>query len=64
LSRLDPSRFTRIHRRAIVALDRVRRIEPLSNGDAVVCLASGVDLRVARRHRDRLRDRLEHLPPL
>jgi LytTr DNA-binding domain len=59
LSRLDPSRFTRIHRRAVVALDRVRSIEPLSNGDALVRLTTGVDLRVTRRHRDQLRDGLE-----
>jgi hypothetical protein len=61
-ARLDPSRFTRIHRRAIVALDRVHSIEPLSNGDAAVRLTTGAELRVTRRHRDGLRDRLENPP--
>jgi two-component system LytT family response regulator len=59
---LDPSRFVRIHRQSIVALDRVRKIEPLSNGDAVIRLSTGVELRVARGHRERLRQRLEHRP--
>jgi two-component system LytT family response regulator len=58
-ARLDPSRFVRIHRQSIVALDKVHKIEPLSNGDAVVRLSTGVELRVTRRHREALRQRLE-----
>jgi hypothetical protein len=56
--RLDPDRFARIHRRTIVALDRVRAVEPLPNGDAVVRLTSGAELRVSRSHRAALRERL------
>jgi hypothetical protein len=56
--RLGPDRFARIHRRTIVALDRVREIEPLPNGDAVVRLTSGAELRVSRSHRAALRERL------
>jgi two-component system LytT family response regulator len=64
-ARLDPSRFVRIHRQSIVALDRVRRVEPLSNGDAVIQLSTGRELRVTRRHREALRQRLvrESLDP-
>jgi len=58
-ARLDPSRFARIHRQSIVALDRVHKVEPLSNGDAVVRLSTGAELRVTRRHREALRRRLE-----
>ena len=58
-ARLDPSRFARIHRQSIVALDRVRKLEPLSNGDAVIHLSTGAQLRVTRRHREALRQRLE-----
>jgi len=58
-ARLDPSRFTRIHRQSIVALDRVRCIEPLANGDAVVRLSTGAELRVTRRYREALRQQLE-----
>jgi two-component system LytT family response regulator len=58
-ARLDPACFVRIHRQAIVALDRVHKIEPLSNGDAAVRLSTGIKLRVTRRHREELRRRLE-----
>lgn len=61
VARLDPERFVRIHRRTIVAIDRVRRLEPLANGDAQVALADGTVLRVSRSHRQNLRDRLEAL---
>ena len=56
--RLDPKRFVRIHRRFIVAADKVRDIEPLSNGDALVRLADGVELRQSRAYRRALRSRL------
>ena len=58
-ARLDPSHFVRIHRQSIVALDSVRKIEPLSNGDAIIHLSTGIKLRVTRRHREELRQRLE-----
>jgi two-component system LytT family response regulator len=58
-ARLDPARFVRIHRRTLVALDRVRQIEPLANGDAIVRLTTGAELRLARGHRDGLRRRLD-----
>jgi DNA-binding LytR/AlgR family response regulator len=58
-ARLDPARFARIHRQSVIALDRVREIEPLSNGDAVVRLSTGIELRVTRRHREALRQRLD-----
>jgi DNA-binding LytR/AlgR family response regulator len=57
-ARLDPARFVRIHRQSIVALDRVRSLEPLSSGDALIRLATGAELRVTRRHREALRRRL------
>lgn len=57
-ARLDPERFARIHRRTIVALAKVREIEPLPNGDAIVRLAGGAELRASRSHRAALRERL------
>ena len=51
---LDPSRFVRVHRQTIVAADRVSGIEPLPNGDAIVRLTTGEDLRLSRRHRKAL----------
>lgn len=51
-SELDPARFTRIHRRAIVRIDRIQEIRPLTNGDALVTLANGVEVRASRRYRE------------
>lgn len=54
-ARLDAARFLRIHRRSIIAVDRVRQVEPLANGDALVRLAGGETLRLSRRHREALK---------
>lgn len=53
-SRLDGSRFVRIHRSAIVNLEAVSEFEPWSHGDWRVTLRTGVELRMSRRYRDRL----------
>lgn len=52
---LDPARFVRIHRRHLVAIDKVRSIEPLQGGDANVVLQSGARLRQSRQYRGALR---------
>jgi two-component system, LytTR family, response regulator len=54
LARLDPSRFTRIHRSTIVNLDRVRELQPWFHGDAVAILRDGTRLQVSRTYRDAL----------
>lgn len=56
---LDPGRFVRIHRRAIVALDAVQSVTPLAAGDAVLRLKTGETLRVSRSCRARLHQALE-----
>ena len=48
---LDPERFVRIHRRTIVGLRFVQAVTALSNGDAMVGMADGQYLRVARGRR-------------
>jgi two-component system LytT family response regulator len=53
-SQLDPERFVRIHRSAIVQADRVAEIRPTSHGDAEVALRDGTRLSVSRTFRDRL----------
>jgi two-component system LytT family response regulator len=45
---LDPRRFVRIHRSAIVQIDRVREVKSAAGGDEVV-LRDGGRLRVSRR---------------
>jgi DNA-binding LytR/AlgR family response regulator len=54
-SQLDPDRFVRIHRSAIVPVDRVAEIRPTSHGDAELALRDGTRLSVSRTFRDRLR---------
>lgn len=53
-ARLDPERFVRIHRRAVVAIDRVAEVEPLGGGDAMVRLTTGAELRLSRSFRSGL----------
>jgi two-component system LytT family response regulator len=52
--RLDPRRFFRIHRSAIVNLDRVRQLQPYGRGAYVVILADGTRLKLNRGRRERL----------
>jgi len=51
---LDPGQFTRIHRSAIVNLDRIREIRPEWHGEYEVALLTGATLRLSRGYRDRL----------
>jgi hypothetical protein len=55
--RLDPGKFVRIHRRVIVAVDRIREMRPLTNGDSILTLLDGQELRVSRRYRADVRKR-------
>jgi two-component system, LytTR family, response regulator len=52
--RLDPRRFVRVSRTAIVNVDRVAELVPWSHGDWVVVLSDGAKLRLTRTFRDRL----------
>lgn len=52
--KLDPSRFMRIHRSAIVNRDRVRELRSQGRREMVVVLSGGAELKVARSHRDKL----------
>jgi two-component system LytT family response regulator len=56
---LDPARFARVHRGAIVNLARVREIEPWYSGDGLLLLTTGAKLRLSRTHRDVLERRLQ-----
>ncbi|MFM2288201.1 MAG: hypothetical protein RL684_1344 [Pseudomonadota bacterium] len=50
-ARLDPQRFIRVSRAAIVPIDRIREVQPLFNGDFVVLLKNGVQVNGSRRYR-------------
>jgi hypothetical protein len=49
---LEANRFVRIHRRMIVAIDRILEMKPLPNGDATLRLKDGQELRVSRNFRE------------
>jgi len=52
--RLDPAEFVRVHRSALVRLDRVREMRSADGGDAVAILVDGTEVPVSRRRRERL----------
>lgn len=52
--RLAGLRFARIHKSAMVNLDRVREIIPLTGGDSRLVLVDGTQLTVSRTYRRRL----------
>ena len=51
---LDPGTFVRIHRSLIVNLRRVKEIQPLSHGEYVLLLHSGVRLQSGRTYHQRV----------
>jgi two-component system LytT family response regulator len=56
---LDEDKFMRIHRSIIVNLDRIHGLELQNGGDYEVVLKSKVRLRLSRRFRKRLQDRMD-----
>jgi len=56
--KIAPAGFLRVHRSAIVNLDRVAEIVPFDTGDGELRLSSGVKVPVSRRYRKLLKDRL------
>lgn len=57
---LDPRRFMRIHRSAIVNLDRIRELRPDANGESSVVLHDGTRLRLSRGKKEQLTAALSH----
>ena len=54
-AKLNPMHFVRIHRRMLVAVDRVCRMGALANGDAAIELIDGTNLRASRNFREKVR---------
>jgi two-component system LytT family response regulator len=53
-AKLDTSVFARVHRSAIVNLDRIRELQTESHGEVTIVLADGRTLRWSRSYRERL----------
>ena len=56
---LGDERFIRVHRSIVVNLERIRGLELHSSGEYEIVLKSKVRLRMSRRYRKRLQDRME-----
>lgn len=52
IERLDPRRFRRIHRSAIVNLDCIQELQPWTGGDMLVLMKDGTRLTLSRTYRD------------
>lgn len=57
-AKLPPGPFERVHRRALVNLDHVERLESVDSGGYVACLSSARRVDVSRQSARRLRRRL------
>jgi two-component system, LytTR family, response regulator len=55
-ARLDPGRWVRLERGAIVALDAIAKVSPLPGGTYLVALSNGQEVRASRVHSRVLRD--------
>ena len=55
-AKLDPKRFLRIHRSAIVNSDRIKEMHPWFNGDYSVTLKDGTQLTMSSTYRERLKE--------
>jgi two-component system, LytTR family, response regulator len=56
--KLDPMRFVRVHRSAIVNIESVSRLEPISHGEFEAVMKSGTRARISRTYRAVLEKRL------
>jgi two-component system, LytTR family, response regulator len=56
--RLDPRRFVRVHRSAIVNIESILQLEPISHGEFDAVLRNGARTRVSRTYRAQLEKRL------
>jgi two-component system LytT family response regulator len=53
-AQLDPKRFRRIHRSAVVNVERIKEMQPLFNGEHSVLMDDGTKLTLSRTYKDKL----------
>lgn len=56
--KLDPRRFVRVHRSALINIESVLQLEPISHGEFEAVLKNGSRTRVSRTYRSQLEKRL------
>ena len=57
-TQLDPKRFVRVHRSAIVNIDRIQELQPWFHGEYRIILREGVQLTLSRSYREKLHELL------
>jgi two-component system LytT family response regulator len=58
-AKLDPAKFLRIHRSSIVNVDRIRELQQHFNGEYIVVLNEGTELKLSRSRREQLQTLLK-----
>lgn len=58
-AKLDPARFLRVHRSAIINVERLKKLQPYFHGEYVVTLQDGTTLTSSRSYSERLRALVE-----
>jgi two-component system LytT family response regulator len=58
-AKLDPSTFLRIHRSTIVNIERIRELQQHFNGEYIVLLHDGTELKLSRSRREQLQSLLK-----
>jgi two-component system LytT family response regulator len=53
-TQLDPKKFRRIHRSAIVNVERIKELQPLFSGEHSILLHDGTKLTLSRNYKDKL----------
>jgi two-component system LytT family response regulator len=60
-TQLDPTRFVRVHRSAIVNIDRIRELTRHAPGDGTLVLQDGTKVKLSRTYRENLRTLTERI---
>ena len=58
-TRLDPERFVRVHRSAIVNVERIREFLPWFQGDWIIVLGDGTRIQTGKNYRARVRELID-----
>src|SRR5260370_5679475 len=53
-TQLDPTKFFRIHRSAIVNIERIQELQPMFGGEHAVVMEDGTRLTLSRKYKDKL----------
>ncbi len=53
-AQLDPKHFVRVHRSAVVNVDRIKELQPLFNGEHSILMETGTKLTLSRNYREKL----------